>query len=356
MEKPYCSLAVKAIIYESFQAEPQLRDLPDPVPTDEGVVLEVLATGMCRSDWHGWMGHDPGIRLPHVPGHEIVGRIVEKGRFIQNFEIGERVTLPFVCGCGSCGECQSGNEQVCDNQSQPGFTHWGSFAERVRIDYADTNLVRVPEYISNEAAASLGCRFITAFRAVVDQAGLKEGQTLAVHGCGGVGLSAVMIAKALGAKVIAVDIDEKALEIATRLGADHSINANDEPDLVGKIMYCSKGGANVSIDAFGSGETALNSLQSLRKRGKHVQVGLMTLEDSEIKIPMDLVLAHELEIIGSHGMQAHRYDRVFKMIEKDLLDPAKLVTKTIHLEEAARMLPEMNSWNEHGVVVINDFS
>ncbi|MBT8269033.1 MAG: alcohol dehydrogenase catalytic domain-containing protein, partial [Bacteroidia bacterium] len=138
---------MKGILYDTFKGQPKLTSLPDPAAPDHGVVLEVLATVMCRSDWHGWMGHDPDIVLPHVPGHEIAGRIIEVGNKVRNFKTGERVTLPFVCGCGNCGECQSGNQQVCDYQSQPGFTHWGSFAEKVRIDYADTNLVRLPDHI-----------------------------------------------------------------------------------------------------------------------------------------------------------------------------------------------------------------
>ncbi len=115
------------------------------------------------------------------------------------------MTLPFVGGCGACPQCASGNHQVCDRQFQPGFTHWGSFAEYVAIDYADINLVRLPDAMSFDTASSLGCRFITSFRAVVDQGGTRR----AMGGRAwlwGVGLSAIMIANALGANVIAIDI------------------------------------------------------------------------------------------------------------------------------------------------------
>ena len=178
---------MKAAIYEKFQNPIHIKHVPDPNPKNHGVVLQVSATGLCRSDWHGWMGHDADISLPHVPGHELAGTITAIGKDVLNFQIGDRVTVPFVCACGSCNQCTSGNQQVCDHQSQPGFTHWGSFAEYVAIDYADTNLVKLPEEIDDITAATLGCRFITSFRAIVDQGKVTGGQYVAVHGCGGVG-------------------------------------------------------------------------------------------------------------------------------------------------------------------------
>ena len=191
---------MRAVYFEKFQTQPVVTNLPDPTPTSHGVVIKVGASGLCRSDWHGWMGHDSDITLPHVPGNEFAGVIVAVGSQISRFKVGERVTVPFVSGCGHCGECRSGNQQVCEEQFQPGFTHWGSFAEYVAIDYADHNLVHLPETISYETAASLGCRFATSFRAVVDQGRVKGGEWVAVHGCGGVGLSAIMIAAGMGAR------------------------------------------------------------------------------------------------------------------------------------------------------------
>ena len=173
---------MKAAVYEAFQQPITIQTVPDPIPTPDGVVIEVKATGLCRSDWHGWMGHDPEITLPHVPGHELAGVVAAVGKEVQNWQIGDRVTLPFVCGCGRCHQCLTGNHQVCDYQFQPGFTHWGSFAEYVAIQYADVNLVRLPESVGFETAASLGCRFVTSFRAVVDQGKVQAGEWVAVHG------------------------------------------------------------------------------------------------------------------------------------------------------------------------------
>ncbi len=346
---------MKAAIYHEFGEPLSIEELPDPEPPAGGVVISVKATGLCRSDWHGWMGHDPDIRLPHVPGHELAGVIETVGKDVANWKPGDRVTLPFVCGCGTCPQCKSGNHQVCDKQFQPGFTHWGSFAEYVAIDFADVNLVRLPEELDFVTAASLGCRFVTSFRAVVDQGRVFAGQWVAVHGCGGVGLSAIMIARALGAHVVAVDIDDEKLEFAGSIGADALVNASKVDSVAESIRNVSSGGVHVSIDALGSIVTCSNSIDGLRKRGKHIQVGLMVGDDSRAALPMDRVIADELEILGSHGIQAHRYAELLAMIGSGELRPDLLVGKTIGLEDALAELPGMNNFTGTGVTVIDRF-
>ncbi len=334
---------MKAILYEEFRGTPELVSLPDPEPGNDGIVVKVMATGLCLSDWHGWMGHDPDIRLPHVPGHELAGEITAVGKDVVRWKIGDRVTVPFVGGCGRCPECHSGHHQVCDHQFQPGFTHWGSFAEYVAIHYADINLVRLPEELDYDITASLGCRFVTSFRGLWIRTGLSR-QWVAVHGCGGVGLSAIMIASALGANVIAIDISDDKLELARQMGADHTINSKTVSNPVEAVRELSSRGAHVSIDALGHPETCYNSIANLRKRGKHVQIGLMTGEHSAPKIPMSQVVANELELYGSHGIQAHRYDAIWEMIKARKLKPEKLLGKTISLEEAIPALMTMDRY------------
>ncbi len=346
---------MKAIIYEAFNAPPQLKNVPDPTPEAHGVVVQVMATGVCRSDWHGWVGHDTDIQLPHVPGHELAGVVAAVGKDVTKWKIGDRVTVPFVGGCGACLQCASGNQQVCDHQFQPGFTHWGSFAEYVSIHYADTNLVRLPATLDFPAAASLGCRFVTSFRAVMDQGKTSAGQWLSVHGCGGVGLSAIMIAKAIGANVVAIDISEDALRLASALGAIATVNAAQVANVAEAVLEITKGGAHVSIDALGHPTTCFNSISNLRKRGKHIQVGLMLAEQSTPAIPMSKVIAHELEILGSHGMQAHRYDALFAMIEARKLTPEKLIGKRITLEQSIDALVNMDKFEVAGVTVVTEF-
>jgi alcohol dehydrogenase len=346
---------VRALYYEAFRGPVAIQNLPDPTPTPDGVVIRVRASGLCRSDWHGWMGHDADIRLPHVPGHELAGVVESVGAEVKHWQPGDRVTLPFVCGCGSCPQCASGNHQVCDHQFQPGFTHWGSFAEYVAIGYADLNLVRLPESVDFVTAASLGCRFATSFRAVIDQGRIDRDQWLAVHGCGGVGLSAIMIGQALGARVIAVDIDDAKLALARDIGASACINANASNDVSAKIRELSKGGAHVSIDALGSPVTCFNSIAGLRKRGRHVQVGLLAPDERNARIPTGLVVANELEILGSHGMQAHRYPQMLEMMAAGSLQPQKLIGQTIGLEDAPAALVAMDRFAEVGVTVIDAF-
>ncbi|MDT0607146.1 zinc-dependent alcohol dehydrogenase family protein [Croceitalea rosinachiae] len=346
---------MRAAVFEKFQGNITIQNVPDPSPKKDGVVLKVTATGLCRSDWHGWMGHDADIKLPHVPGHELVGTIVSKGENVKKFKIGERVTVPFVCGCGNCEECKTNNQQVCNYQSQPGFTHWGSFAEFVALDYADINLVKLPNEISDITAATLGCRFITSYRAVVAQGKVTENQYVAIHGCGGVGLSAIMIAKSLGAKVIGIDINRDNLNLAKEFGAIATINATQVENVSKAVKEISNGGVHVSIDALGSSETCFNSIANLKKRGRHIQVGLVTGNHVNPKIPMDLVIANELEIVGSHGMQAHKYPEILNSIIDGRLQPDKLIKDTISLHTATTILPQMNEFKHHGVLIINSF-
>jgi len=329
----------------------EICDVPDPVPSPTGVVLSIKACGICRSDWHGWMGNDADIKLPHVPGHELAGEVVATGSKISNFKLDDRVTLPFVCGCGTCEQCSTGNQQICDLQFQSGFTAWGGFAEYVAIEYADTNLVRLPDEVDFVTAASLGCRFATSYRAVVDQAHMESGQWVAVHGCGGVGLSAIMIAAASGARVIAVDISDEKLEFTRSIGAEVTINSNSD-DTIKSILDVTSGGAHISIDALGHPDILMNSVSSLRKRGKHIQVGIMESGKHNASVPIDKIIAHELEIIGSHGMQAHRYPEMIEIIRDGKLHPQKLIGKTVSLEESPAELTNMNSFSGVGSTII----
>jgi alcohol dehydrogenase len=349
------SSSMRAAIYQQFREPLSVQNVSDPTPPDDGVVIAVKATGICRSDWHGWRGHDPDIRVPHVPGHELAGVVAAKGKLVTRWNVGDRITVPFVCACGSCRPCRTGNQQICDHQFQPGFTHWGSLAEYVAIHRADLNLVGLPDELSFETAASLGCRFATSFRAVMDQGRVTEGQWVAVHGCGGVGLSAIMIARALGAQVIAIDIVEEKLVLARSIGANATLNARVHTDIPAAVRDLTRGGADVSIDALGSPQTCFNSIACLAKRGKHIQVGLLLADQSRPVVPMDQVLSKELEILGSHGMQAHRYPAMLEMIRAGALQPGKLVARTIGLEESVTVLPQMDRDSSLGVTIVNSF-
>ncbi|MDT7573422.1 MAG: hypothetical protein QOE05_3596 [Actinomycetota bacterium] len=344
---------MRALRYDEFRGPLQVVDVAQPSPSPAGVVVRVGATGVCRSDWHGWQGNDPDIALPHVPGHELAGTVEGVGAHVQTWKVGDRVTVPFVCACGTCPRCLAGDQQVCDHQTQPGFTHWGSFAELVALDNADVNLVALPEQMSFATAAALGCRYSTSFRAVVHQGRVRPGEWVAVHGCGGVGLSAIQIATALGARVLAVDVSAGALELATAQGAEGIVDARglDPAEVAAAVQHATDGGAHVSVDALGSGPTCAGSVLSLRPRGRHIQVGLLP---ATTVVPMDRVVARELELYGSHGMPAHAYPELLALVADGRLHPERLVTREIGLGEAGEALRTVGS--TPGITVITDFS
>ncbi|MEO5661721.1 MAG: zinc-dependent alcohol dehydrogenase family protein [Nocardioides sp.] len=330
---------MQAVRYDAYGDTPTLIDVPAPACPADGVVIEVHATGVCRSDWHAWQGHDP-VSLPQVPGHEFAGVIAEVGPQVTKRRVGERVTVPFVCGCGRCDYCAAGESQVCPDQSQPGFTMPGSFAELVAIPAADLNVVPLSDDLDFVTAAALGCRFATAFRALVAHGRVRPGDWVAVHGCGGVGLSAVMIAAALGARVVAVDVSEPALALAGELGAEVLVAGG--PHAVPRILDATGGGAHVSIDAVGSNETAVASVSSLRPRGRHVQVGLLLGEHATPPLPMGLVVAKELEIYGSHGMSARDYPAMLDLVACGDVRPDRLVGAVLGLGDAGAALAAMS--------------
>jgi len=340
---------MRAVVFERYGEPAEVREVADPEPARHGVVVRVEATGLCRSDWHGWMGHDPDITLPHVPGHELAGVVEAVGERVTGWRPGDRVTVPFVCACGSCPSCAAGDQQVCERQTQPGFTHWGSFAQYVALDHADVNLVAVPEELSFGTAAALGCRFATAFRAVVRQGRVAAGEWVAVHGCGGVGLSAVMIAAASGARVVAVDVSPQSLDLARKFGAAECVDAGAVEDTAEAVRELTGGGAQLSLDALGSPVTCAASVNGLRRRGRHVQVGLLPVDPA---VPMARVIGLELEVLGSHGMAAHAYPPMLELVRAGVLRPDLLVTSTIPLAAVPTALADMGTAPGAGVTVI----
>ncbi|HZG59255.1 MAG TPA: zinc-dependent alcohol dehydrogenase family protein [Anoxybacillus sp.] len=351
---------MKAAVMEDFNKPLVIqKNFQDPDCGPNDVIVKVEANGVCRSDWHAWVGDWEWIalkpELPHILGHEFAGIIEEVGKDVKRFKKGDRVVVPFSLGCGNCDYCQTGYQNVCENLTIFGFSCNGSYAQYTRVPFADQNLVHLPDSIDFTTAASLGCRFMTSFHAVADQSGVQAGDFFTVYGAGGVGLAAIQIANTLGARVIAVDIDDAKLEKAKELGAFATVNSKrDNP--VKAVMEITKGGSDITLDALGIAETCRNAILSLRNRGTHVQVGLTTQEErGMIALPTDLIVAKELQIRGSLGMQAHRYKDLLAMVESGKLHPEKLISKTISLEETSGVLESMSQYGTLGSVVINRF-
>ena len=342
---------MRAVVLDAVRAQPEVREVAEPAAPARGVVVRVMATGVCRSDWHAWAGHEE-IVFPHVPGHELAGVVAEVGEQVSRWRVGDRVTVPFVCGCGRCEWCRAGNAQVCPAQQQPGFTHWGSFAEYAALHDADTNLVGLSEQVDFAAAASLGCRFATAYRALVGRARVTEGEWVTVVGAGGVGLSVVMIARALGARVVAVDRNPEALAVASELGAEHILLA-DGSDIPGAVADLTRGGSHVTVDAVGGEQACADAILSLRRRGRHVQVGLLPPVDGHPPVPMARVIGWELDLLGSHGMAAADYPAMLALIEQGILQPQRLIERTIGLDDAAALLPRFDRTAVAGMTMVD---
>ena len=348
---------MKAVVLEEFRKPLVIKEFPKPTPDPNGAVIKVEACGICRSDWHAWMGDWDWIgfspTLPIIPGHEFCGVVEEVGHSIKCFQPGDRVVIPFNIGDGICPVCQSGHQNLCENLQVLGFTCDGGYAQYVKIPWAEYNMVPLPDSITFVEAASMGCRFMTSFHGIVDQAKVQPGEWVAVYGCGGIGLAAVHIASAIGARAIAVSRTDEKLNKAKELGADVVVNATKE-DPVEAILELTKGGANVAVDALGEAVTCRNAIKSLRTRGRHLQIGLTTQkEKGEIALPIDLIVVKEIAVIGSLGMPASRYKDMLAMIVSGKLKPGSLVTETVAIEEVSDVLAGMSNYKTVGVNVIN---
>ena len=353
---------MRAAVIEALNQPLVVKQVPDPECPVDGAILRVGANGICRTDWHlwtdDWAWRGLAIQPPFVLGHEFSGTVEEVGRDVKGWKRGDRVIFPMNPGEGSCEWCRSGNQHVCDSGAKlvPGVSYWGAFAEYVMVRYADVNLVRLPDSLSFVDSASMACRSMAAFHGVVDQAGVRGGEWVVVHGAGGgMGLSAVQIAAAVGARVIAVDVSDRALAAAQDAGAVYTINSRAE-EPVEAVRTITQGGAQVSIDALGIAETCRNSVLCLRKLGRHVQLGHTTRkEQGYVPLPIDVILLNELKLYGAFGMQGQRFGTMLAMCEAGTLKPAQIVTQRVGLEGVTGVLDAMGKFDTVGVVVISNF-
>lgn len=348
---------MKAALLHRIDGPIAVETVPEPECPRDGVVVEVRACGVCRSDHHTWKGAEPDLALPHVMGHEFAGVIVETGPDCHAFGAGERVTAPFILGCGHCPDCAAGRPTICDSQRLIGFSQWGAFAERVAVQAADFNLVRLPDSVGFAEAAGMGCRVTTAWRGLSDRAALAPGEWIAVHGCGGVGLSAVMLAAALSARIVAIDVAPDALDKARALGAHACINAAQTKDVGAAVREVTGGGAHVSVDALGIAATFDNSLRSLRRLGRHVQIGMPVGAHATVPLPLlDLVYARQLALYGMRGLGAAGFAALLDMMDAGTLDLSDLVAERLPLSQAGAALARMDGGQPAGITVIDDFA
>jgi Zn-dependent alcohol dehydrogenases len=353
---------MRAAVLQEYGEPLAVEEVPEPEPGRDEAVVAVEACGLCRSDWHAWQGHgewaNDQVPVGQVLGHEPAGEVVETGADVDTIEVGDEVVVPFSLGCGSCEHCQEGRGNVCHRGSALGFEPDvpGAFAQQVVVPAPDYNLALLPDTLSPRGAAALGCRYATAYHALVDRVKVSDGDWLAVHGCGGVGLSTVQLGNALGARVIAVDIDDDALGRAANLGAVETVSAATQSP-ASQIESLTGGGADVSFDAVGISETCRNSVACLRERGIHAQVGLTTAaEKGQIALPTDQMTRWEISFVGCRGIPPTRLSALFELIATTDIEPGKLVTRDLALEEVSDRLAVMDEYDTAGVEVVTEFA
>ncbi|NKE35983.1 zinc-dependent alcohol dehydrogenase family protein [Natronococcus sp. JC468] len=353
---------MRAAVLEDYGEPLSIETVDYPEPEPDQVVVETAACGVCRSDWHAWQGDWSWVGAQAQPGqilgHEPAGVVAAVGEDVETLAEGDRVTVPFHLGDGSCRHCRTGRANVCETVIPLGFASVapGAFAEAFPVREADFNCVKLPEDVGFAEMAGLGCRFMTAYHALADRAELRAGDRVAVHGCGGVGLSAIHIASALGAHPIAVDVREDKLERARELGAVDTVDAAAADNPASEVKALADGGADISIDALGIAETCRNSVGSLAKRGTHVQVGLTTDEEGgEIPLPVDAMTMGEIDFRGSFGMPLVRYEELFRLIADGTLEPSKIVGERLSLEELPETLAAMDDYGTVGIPVVTEF-
>ncbi|MCC5967264.1 MAG: alcohol dehydrogenase catalytic domain-containing protein [Natronohydrobacter sp.] len=344
---------MRAAVLREYRKDLSIEQVADPACEEDGVVLRTLACGICRSDWHGWIGHHPRVKPGQIPGHEYCGEVVEAGPR-SGWAVGDLVIAPFILACGSCPACRSGVSNTCPDQRLPGFVEPGAFAEFISVPHAH-NLARLPDGMSPVLAAGLGCRVTTAYHALTDRANLRPGEWLAVHGTGGIGLATLILGRALGARVIAVDVVTEKLDHALALGADAALDARDG-DVSEAIRDLTGGGVHVSVEALGIAQTTNASLRCLRALGRHVQVGLPSGPHAQMEIDMSVIYQKNLALFGTRGMPAHKYPSLLGMIEAGLVDFMPMIAREVGLSQAGAELALFDGPMAPGVAVISDFA
>lgn len=354
---------MQAVVLEEFKEPPEVQEVDRPEPDSDGLVARVDGCGVCRSDWHCWQGDwdwfDYRPDPPHILGHEPTGTVAEVGAEIEQFSEGDEIAIPFNFACGQCDLCRNGHENICENHVGLGFMNEapGAFAEEVHIPTANINAVPLPDGIDTKTAAGIGCRFMTSYHGMAHRGDVGNGEDVVVHGLGGIGLSAVHIADALGANVIGVDLMDEKLEKAEDLGAETTVNAQEVDDAAKEVRDVTDGGADVSVDALGIETTCQNAVNSLGRAGRHVQIGLTTAEEEGmVPLPTDEFVAKEIEFIGSLGLQPSRYPEMLDMIQSGKIDPTALVSETIDIHQIPGRLEAMTDFGTMGIPVCNDFA
>lgn len=321
---------MKAVRFIGIDQPLQMQDIPVPEISAWDVLVKVKAAGICHSDAHYRKGISPVKPVPLTLGHEVAGIIEKVGTNVTNLKPGDRVCLHYNLSCGDCYHCTTGNDQFCEKVLMIGHYTNGGYAEYIAVPAR--NAILLPDEIPFDQGATLMCASATAFHAL-RKSRLKGGETVAVFGAGGLGQSAIQLAKALGAiEVFAVDINEDKLSLAAQYDAI-PINAK-EADPVAEIKRLTNGkGVDVAIEMIGLSKTMKQALQIAGVLGRVVVVGVSN-QPLEIQTYTEL-LGNEVELIGSNDHHLQELPILLDLARRGVLDTSQVVTQTIALDADA---------------------
>lgn len=334
---------MKAAVIHEYKQPLSIEETPMPRPEADEVLVKVDACGVCHSDLHiaegDWTHLLRIIKRPLIPGHEVVGHVIEKGDAVTELQVGDRVGVAWThWTCGECELCKEGHENLCGHQSITGATVDGGYAEFIKAKASHS--LKVPENLSSEEAAPLFCAGVTVYRAIKNS-GVKPGQRLVVFGIGGLGHLAVQVAKTFDAQVIAVDITEEKLDFARSLGAAVTFNAAKE-DAVKAIRKM--GGAHVAVVTSGAKKAYDQAFYAMRPSGRLVVVG-MPAED----LSFPAIMMREVRI-GSSATGTRQDLR--EVLDLAAAGKVRCTIETRPLEAINEIFDQMRSGQITGRVVV----
>lgn len=319
---------MKAAVFYGAGQVFKVEDYPTPKIGPDEILVKVAACGVCHTDL-GYADHGvPTVKKPPmILGHEASGTVAEVGPNVKTFKAGDRVLLPAVLTCGVCEFCRIGRENICKNMVMFGNHVDGSYAEFVKAPAKDAFIL--PKELPLEESCIIADAVSTPYHAIKNRAQVKPGDTVAVFGCGGVGINVVQLASVVGGSVIAVDINDKKLEWAKKFGAIQTINPNQVPDAAKTIKKLTGGGADIAIEAIGNPKTITLAFNSLRKGGRLCVVGYTS---KDMTISAAKTMFFEMEVVGSLGCRPVDYPRIIEMARSGKIQVMPLVTHKFKLD------------------------
>ena len=322
---------MKAAVFYGPNQPLKIEEVKIPKIEQNEILVKIAACGVCNTDLH-YIDH--GVQTfkkpPMILGHEPSGIVEETGAEVKNFKVGDRVLIPPVFSCGYCDNCRLGRENICFNMLMLGNHIDGAFAEYTKVPAKDCQ--HLPEDLPLEESSIIADAISTPYHAVKNRAQVRPGDSVVVFGCGGVGINVVQMAAAAGGSVIAVDIVDKKLDIAKKLGALHTINASDKEGkaLIKEIRTLTGGGADIAIEAIGNPKTIELASSAVKAGGCHCQVGYTR---HNVAINAGRLMFREIEIKGSLGCRPVDYPKIIEMVRTGKIQLKPVVTHKFKLEE-----------------------